>query len=343
LLSQYTAYLDGRITEVAIDRYAQADDGSVWYFGETVIDYEDGAGFFTEGTWLAGRDGPPAMLMPGNPKVGDVFRVENMPGIVFEELTVKKVDQTLDGPNGPVPGAIVVDELSVTGEHSQKTLAPGYGEFLTTNATEIEAMAVATPTNSLPGGVPLEIRKILTATWGTLEYARSMDWKQATSSGNRIQTYLDRLGLAQQPPRVMASLTTGARALKAAIRARDVTATEQATVDVAQAAIDLEARYLPPADIEVARFHLHAQQLRVHAAADDLAGVTGEVATLEWIRDRLMGKMDPAGQSALDNSLRQLRGAADSKNLLSAADQAIRLASMLRDLTAGQAGQTGAR
>jgi hypothetical protein len=30
VLSQYLAYLDGRITEVALDRYAQADDGSVW-------------------------------------------------------------------------------------------------------------------------------------------------------------------------------------------------------------------------------------------------------------------------------------------------------------------------
>ena len=39
---QYVAYLDGRIHEVAIDWYAQADDGSVWYFGEDVSNYEDG-------------------------------------------------------------------------------------------------------------------------------------------------------------------------------------------------------------------------------------------------------------------------------------------------------------
>src|ERR671911_2334646 len=35
LVSQYNAFLDGRIEEVAYDYYAQADDGSVWYFGET--------------------------------------------------------------------------------------------------------------------------------------------------------------------------------------------------------------------------------------------------------------------------------------------------------------------
>ena len=39
---QYVAYSDGRIHEVAMDWYAQADDGSVWYFGEDVSNYEDG-------------------------------------------------------------------------------------------------------------------------------------------------------------------------------------------------------------------------------------------------------------------------------------------------------------
>ena len=54
-ISQYFAYLDGRIEEVALDYYAQADDGSVWYFGEDVCDYnEDGFIDSTEGTWLAG-------------------------------------------------------------------------------------------------------------------------------------------------------------------------------------------------------------------------------------------------------------------------------------------------
>jgi hypothetical protein len=50
LVSQYTAYLDGRLEEVAIDRYAQADDGSVWYFGEDVFDYREGAVALTEDT-----------------------------------------------------------------------------------------------------------------------------------------------------------------------------------------------------------------------------------------------------------------------------------------------------
>jgi hypothetical protein len=92
LVSQYVAFLDGRIHEVAYDYYAQADDGSVWYFGEDVFNIADGAIVDTHGTWLAGTDGPAAMIMPSEPMVGDVYRPENIPGLVFEEVTVKAVD-----------------------------------------------------------------------------------------------------------------------------------------------------------------------------------------------------------------------------------------------------------
>src|SRR5437667_161327 len=51
-ISQYMAYANGRLEEVARDRYAQADDGSVWYFGEDVFDYVKGGAAVTEGTWL---------------------------------------------------------------------------------------------------------------------------------------------------------------------------------------------------------------------------------------------------------------------------------------------------
>jgi hypothetical protein len=40
---------------------------------------------------MAGREGPPAMIMLAHPRVGDVFRTENVPGIVFEEVTVDPI------------------------------------------------------------------------------------------------------------------------------------------------------------------------------------------------------------------------------------------------------------
>ncbi len=79
IVSQFVAYGDGEILEVATDYFAQADDGSVWYLGEDVYDYEDGTITVSEGTWLAGRDGPPAMIMAADPEVGQVFRPETSP------------------------------------------------------------------------------------------------------------------------------------------------------------------------------------------------------------------------------------------------------------------------
>ena len=129
--SQYVAFLDGRIHEVALDWYAQADDGAVWYLGEDVFNYEDGVLADTEGTWMADRDGPAAMIMPADPQVGDVYRPENIPGLVFEEVTVSAAGIDVDGPSGSVTGAIEVDELHMEGTHETKLFAPDYGEFFT--------------------------------------------------------------------------------------------------------------------------------------------------------------------------------------------------------------------
>ena len=126
LISQFVSYLDGRIHEVAIDWYAQADDGAVWYFGEDVFNFKDGVVADTHGTWLAGKDGAPGMIMPGNPQVGQVYRPENIPGKVFEEVTVKTVSLSVDGPRGPVQGAMVGQENHLLdGFLEDKTFAPG--------------------------------------------------------------------------------------------------------------------------------------------------------------------------------------------------------------------------
>ena len=38
--------------------------------------------------------------------------------------------------------------------------APGYGEFRSSDGPDVEAMALASPTDSLPGGVPAELTAI---------------------------------------------------------------------------------------------------------------------------------------------------------------------------------------
>ena len=105
-------------------------------------------------------------------------------------------------------------------------------------------------------------------------------------------------------------------------------ATSQAAIDLAQSGLDLELLYR--GNVEVDRFHLHAQQLRVHAAANDLAGVTGEVAVLEWIRDRFAANLSEPRRAELDSDLRSLRTAASAGNVRAAADIAATAAARLR-------------
>ena len=159
LIQQYAAYSDGRIQEVALDWFAQADDGSVWYLGEDVFNYEGGVVADTDGTWMAGREGAPAaMIMPARPEAGDVYRPENLPEVVFEEVTVRAVDQTVDGPYGKVEGALTVRELHMDGSTEDKVFAPGYGEFSTggtaTPESDLEAVSLAVPTDATSGPVP---------------------------------------------------------------------------------------------------------------------------------------------------------------------------------------------
>jgi hypothetical protein len=332
LVSQYVAYLDGRLEEVALDRYAQADDGSVWYFGEDVFDYRDGAVAFTEGTWLAGNEGPAAMIMPAHPKVGDVYRTENVPGVVFEEVTTKSVGKTVAGPHGPVNGAIVSEELHSDGTHEDKIFAPGYGEFRTTGGGDLEAMALAVPADTLPGGPPAELKSLETGAIGTLELVRIGEWEAASAAAEHMNAGWKDISAAGQPPMVATRLSAGLTALTRAVRTHKSQRAAQSAIDVAQSVLDLELRYRPPADIDRERFRLWTQQLRVDAAAKDLSGVAGAVAVLEWIRDRIANSLDPAGRADVDARLRALRSAADAKNLPAAADHAARLSARLRAL-----------
>ena len=195
LVSQYMAYIDGRIEEVALDHYAQADDGSVWYLGEDVFDYSNTKGLIdgTAGTWLAGRDGPLEMIMPADPQVGDVHRAENIPGIAFEEVTIKRINKTVDGPTGPVEGAMIARELHDDGTYSDKVFAPGYGEFFSGHGSEIEAMALAVPTDALDGPVPPELEALSAAANDLLDPAMSGDWSSAAAAEKAVDAGLGSL------------------------------------------------------------------------------------------------------------------------------------------------------
>lgn len=123
------AFEDGEMVESTLDYYAQHKDGSVYYFGERVDNYEDGAVANHDGSWLAGEgDNKPGVAMPAAPDVGSVFEQEKAPGIAEDRSTVLSVGETVTVPAGTFEGCIKTkDENPLDGATETKFFCPGVG------------------------------------------------------------------------------------------------------------------------------------------------------------------------------------------------------------------------
>ena len=199
MVSQYAAFLDGRIHEIAYDLYAQADDGSVWYFGEDVFNFADGAIVDTHGTWHAGVDGPAAMIMPADPQVGDVYRPENIPGLVFEEVVVLSTDETMDGPFGPIDGVLLVEEHHADGALEEKAFAPDYGEFYTAADADVEALAMAVPTDAADGEMPDALSNAMTLSGSAVQASLDEDMSEVEGLAGELESAVSDLGESEIP------------------------------------------------------------------------------------------------------------------------------------------------
>lgn len=334
-VSQYVAWLDGRIHEVAIDWYGQDDAGAVWYFGEDVFNYEDGVITDTDGTWLAGADGPVAMIMPANPQVGHVWRPENVCGLVFEEVAVTTTGVTVNGPRGTIAGAIVTDELHMDGSREDKTFAPGYGEFSTgTIGGNLEAVALAVPVDAVAGPTPAPLTS-MSADADTVFIAADVgDWVMASAAANRISAAWTAYQAGGVPPMLLTATNAAVTALTTAVAAQSPAASRRAAIAVDQASLDLQLRYRAVAEVDLALLDLWARQLLVDAAAADQIAVLGDAATLKWVRDRLAPDVG-SGLGMVDTHLAGLRAAAAARDLRAVTGAAVRMRQGLAQVRAG--------
>ncbi|CCK30260.1 hypothetical protein BN159_5881 [Streptomyces davaonensis JCM 4913] len=323
LTSQYVAYADGRIQEVALDWYAQADDGAVWYLGEDVFNYEDGVVADTEGTWQAGRDGaPPAMIMPAAPEEGDVYRPENLPGVVFEEVTVKTVDQTVDGPYGEVNGAITVTEVHMDGSTEDKVFAPGYGEFSTGTASgDLEAVSLAVPTDAAPGAAPAELTALDTAVRAAQDGEVTED--DARGVQRAWKTYL----ASDAVPSLLS------RQMNRDVEALAGEEPGEAALRVAQDVGDLRLRYESVRAVDLDRFDMWARQLGIDAEEKDAGAVAGDVTSLELTWQRL--RDDSSAAQDVTATLAEAREAADGKDMGTAERLASELTAAIAEVPNG--------
>ncbi len=286
-ISQYVAYADRRIIETAIDWYAQDDNGAVWYFGEDVFNYDEGKIVDTHGTWLACRDAPVAMIMPADPQVGNVYRVEDKYPLVFEEIEIQHTGQTVAGPLGPVAGAFTVQQLHLDGSYAPKTFAPGYGEFSTGSGTDFEALAIALPTDAAGVPTPIELRQLLQGSRRVFHAAGAGNWGLATQTLGVMNRDWSRYRSGTIPILLRPLVSQALDELSGAVAGRQRAESRQFALDVTKYGLDLLLQYRSRADVDFGRLDLWSRQLVIDAEADDAGGIASDLAIMGRILDRL--------------------------------------------------------
>jgi hypothetical protein len=266
---------------------------------------------------------------------GNVYRTENWPGVAFEEVTVASLDQTFDGPFGPVPGGMVGRELHMDGTTEDKQFGPSYGEFYTANADgDVEALALAVPTDKASGAMPEEIAQMTNGALAIFEAGGSKDWKAAAAAMKAVNDAKGRLPENEIPKLIGPRLAGAIDALSAAVEQSKVAKTRNAAIEVARWSLDLQLRYRPAAEVDLARLDLWAAQLLVDAAAGDAGAVRGDTYSLIYTKDRFIRSLDAEKAQKINLLFGELQPAAKDEELEAAAEAAGKLREVLSGLSA---------
>jgi hypothetical protein len=260
-----------------------------------------------------------------------VYRPENIPGFVFEEVAVKATGKTVAGPLGSIDGGLVVEELHMDETTEDKTFAPGYGEFYTAGGGDVEALALAVPTDAASGPLPIELETLSSGALDIFDAARSGDWNAASATVENMTAAWETYRAGEVPKRIEPRMSDDLAALAEAVNTRDAAQARQTALDAAQWSLDLQLRYRPPAEVDLARFDLWAAQIMADAEAGDAAALNGDLFTLDYIRDRVLHALDGDDVTRVNTVLEELQGAVGDGDLTAASDAA----AALRDILAG--------
>jgi hypothetical protein len=337
LSSQYMAFSNGRIQELATDWYAQDDKGAVWYFGEDVADYDQSGTVTTnEGTWFVGRDNAPlTMIMPSKPKLGDVFRAENVAPLAWEEVTVQAVAETRNGPSGLIQGVMVGSELHMDGTRQEKLFAPGYGEYSTGSleTDDLEALALAIPTDALTSALPSELEALSTASANifVIAGADSPDWPAAAAELATLTSAWEAYSAEELPAALEAQLAGALTSLGDAVVIKSASEARAQAIAVARATFDFRLRHQPPSEIDWVRLDLWLAQALLDAGVGHAGATKGSVVTAQLVWDRISHTFADAKSTEISGLLRQLIAAAAAENQSEVMDVAGQLRTALAD------------
>src|SRR2546425_2908596 len=113
LVLQEKVFANDELIERALDFFAQHEDGTVYYFGELVDNYENGTIVDHDGSWLAGKNGAePGIVMSADPFVGQTFNQENAPGVAEDQSRVLALDENVKTPAGKFKGCAKFEDTN---------------------------------------------------------------------------------------------------------------------------------------------------------------------------------------------------------------------------------------
>ncbi len=318
---QYLAYFDHRLIEYAHDWYAQADDGSVWYFGEEVFNLSEGVLTDKHGTWLTDKDSSISMIMPANPKVGDVYRVENIPGVAFEEIEVKSTNQIIDGPLSKVTGCMVGAQLHDNGSYSDKIFCPNYGEFFTEKDLDLEALAIAIPADRLNKKAPAQLSSLSDSAFNIYKSLENNDWGTVQNDIKNIKTQWSTLqyGSDKISNKFIAQMNRAIKnidgdELEPASLAQHKIGTMNGAIDVTFASLDIAMRYSSSTDIDIARIPVWSMKTIIDANALEHGFLLSDVKALELLFERVEYAMNNNEAEKMSSLVKGLRLAVEAED-----------------------------
>jgi hypothetical protein len=235
------------------------------------------------------------------------------------------VGETLAGPLGPVEGGLVIEELHMDGSKEGKSFGPGYGEFLTGGGGDVEALALAVPTDAVSEPTPAELLTLERGATDVFDTAQTREWSAAQAAVERMAAAWSSVRTSGVPDRLEPRMSHALAALADGVESRQASAARQAAIDVARWSLDLELRHRPVIDVDLARLDLWAAQLLVDAAAGDAAAVNGDFFSIDYIRDRIQHGLGEADRTRFNGDLEELSGAVADEDLAAAAEAARQL------------------
>jgi hypothetical protein len=115
---------------------------------------------------------------------------------------------------------------------------------------------------------------------------------------------------------------------------RDTARARRAAIETARLSYDLQLRYRPVTEIDLARMDLWAAQLIVDEGAGDTAGVGADAFALDYVRDRIRTALDPSPLMRVNTELGTIQVAIADGEPDAAARAALRLRAAIAALSA---------